>query len=184
MSDTTFTSLESTTLLEDAPSSRRAFLRTGALTALTAGAVAGCGTNSTAQATVGKTAKDSDHSGGTMAPNPATLSPTAKADEMDRMHEAGVKAFPAKTAGKGNALLPPRMEKGVKCYDLTCRKVRWEVSPGQTVEAWAYNGQVPGPQIRVTEGDRVRATLKNELDESTAIHFHGLELPNDQDGVP
>jgi FtsP/CotA-like multicopper oxidase with cupredoxin domain len=46
--------------------------------------------------------------------------------------------------------------------------------------------QRPGPraQIRVREGDRVRVTLKNELPESTVIHFHGLEVPNDQDGVP
>jgi multicopper oxidase len=52
------------------------------------------------------------------------------------------------------------------------------------VKAWAYNNQVPGPQIRVREGDRVGVTLTNKLPESTAIHFHGLELPNDQDGVP
>jgi FtsP/CotA-like multicopper oxidase with cupredoxin domain len=43
---------------------------------------------------------------------------------------------------------------------------------------------VPGPQIRVREGDRVRVVLKNELTQSTAIHFHGLELQNDMDGVP
>ena len=42
----------------------------------------------------------------------------------------------------------------------------------------------PGPQIRVREGDRVRVILNNKLPQSTAIHFHGLELPNDQDGVP
>ena len=53
------------------------------------------------------------------------------------------------------------------------------------VEAWAYNDQVPGPQIRVTRRrSRAGRRCKNELPESTAIHFHGLELPNDQDGVP
>ena len=119
-----------------------------------------------------------------MAPNPAPVSPTAAADAMDKMHEAGIKAFPAKTAGKGNQPLEPRIVNGVKVYDLTAKKIRWETAPGQTVEAWAYNDQVPGPQIRVREGDRVRVTLKNELAESTSIHFHGLELPNDQDGVP
>ena len=119
-----------------------------------------------------------------MAPNPAPMSAAAAAEAMDKMHEAGIKAFPAKTAGKGNQLLKPRVVNGVKVYDLTAKKIRWETAPGQTVEAWAYNDQVPGPQIRVREGDRVRVTLKNELTESTAIHFHGLELPNDQDGVP
>jgi len=52
------------------------------------------------------------------------------------------------------------------------------------MKAWAYNDQVPGPQFRVRQGDRIRINLKNELPESTAIHFHGVEVPNDQDGVP
>jgi FtsP/CotA-like multicopper oxidase with cupredoxin domain len=112
------------------------------------------------------------------------VSAAAAAEEMDRMHEAGIKAFPAKTAGKGNQLLAPRMDGRVKVYDITARKIQWEVSPGRKVEAWAYNDCVPGPQIRVREGDRVRMVVKNELAESTAVHFHGLELPNDQDGVP
>jgi len=103
---------------------------------------------------------------------------------MDAMHEKGVKAFPAKTEGKGNQLLAPTLERGVKVYDLTAEEIQWEVEPGRRVKAWAYNGQVPGPQIRVREGDRVRVNLTNKLPESTVIHFHGLELPNDQDGVP
>ena len=162
--------------------SRRDFLRNTALTAIAGGAITACSTDdSGAQATkVGA----ADHSGGTMAPNPAPLSPAAAAEAMDKMHEDGVKAFPAKTTGKGNQLLSPRIERGVKIYELTARKIRWETAPGQTVEAWAYNDQVPGPQIRVREGDRVRLILKNELPESTAVHFHGLEVPNDQDGVP
>jgi FtsP/CotA-like multicopper oxidase with cupredoxin domain len=103
---------------------------------------------------------------------------------MDAMHEKGIKAFPAKTEGRGNQVMAPRLERGVKCYDLTAREIQWEVEPGRKVKAWAYNEQVPGPQIRVREGDRVRITLRNELPESTAIHFHGLEVPMDQDGVP
>ena len=162
--------------------SRRDFLRTTAVTALAGSALAACSIDgSGAQATK---VNDADHSGGTMAPNPAPLSPGAAADAMDKMHEAGVKAFPAKTAGKGNQLMQPRMQSGVKVYELTAKKIRWETAPGQSVEAWAYNDQVPGPQIRVREGDRVRLKLKNELPESTAVHFHGLEVPNDQDGVP
>ena len=56
-------------------------------------------------------------------------------------------------------------------------------TPGQKVEGWAYNEQVPGTQIRVREGDRVKVILHNKLNESSAIHFHGLELPNPVDGV-
>ncbi len=162
--------------------SRRDFLRNTAVTALASTALTACSIDKSGAQAVEQ--HDADHSGGTMAPNPAPVSAADAAEAMDKMHEAGIKAFPAKTAGKGNQLLKPRIVNGVKVYDLTARKIRWETAPGQTVEAWAYNDQVPGPQIRVREGDRVRLTLKNELSESTAIHFHGLELPNDQDGVP
>jgi len=116
----------------------------------------------------------------------ASPTPTGKmtADEMDKMHEAGVKAFPAKTAGLGGQPLQFRMEGDFKVFDLTAKKVQWEVTPGNVMEAWGYNGVIPGPELRVTEGDKVRVVIKNELDESTAIHFHGQMAPNAMDGVP
>jgi FtsP/CotA-like multicopper oxidase with cupredoxin domain len=101
----------------------------------------------------------------------------AAGDEMDRHHEEVMKMFPAPTAGQGNQIMQPRMEGGVKVFDLTGRKIQWQVEPGRSVEAWAYNEQVPGPQIRVREGDRVPINLHNELAESTSIHFHGQEVP-------
>jgi FtsP/CotA-like multicopper oxidase with cupredoxin domain len=52
------------------------------------------------------------------------------------------------------------------------------------VQAWAYNDMVPGPVFRVKEGDRVRVNFTNNLPESTSIHWHGVEVENDQDGVP
>jgi manganese oxidase len=162
--------------------SRRDFLRNTAVATLAGSALAACAVDeSGAQQSK---LHESDHSGGTTAPNPAPLSAAAAAEAMDRMHEAGIEAFPAKTAGKGNQLLEPKIRNGVKVFELTAKKIRWETAPSQTVEAWAYNEQIPGPQIRVREGDRVRVTLKNELSESTAVHFHGVEVPNDQDGVP
>ena len=169
--------------------SRRDFLRfsaVGLAVPLAGAAVAACSKAEGAPAAAGAAAKaDSNHSGGTTAAHPAMpKAPVKDWREMDRMHEAGVKAFPAPTRGKGNQLMQPRIENGVKVYDMTVAKTQWETEPGKTVEAWAFNGQVPGPQIRVREGDRVRVTFTNELDESTAIHFHGLELPNDVDGVP
>ena len=173
------------------PATRRSFLRRAGLTALAAPAVASVLTSCSAEAApqqagkAGAAAGGMDHSGGTMAAHPATPEGMrAKADAMDAMHEAGIKAFPAKTEGKGNQLMTPRVEKGVKIYDLTAAPQKWETEPGKWVDAWCYNGQVPGPMIRVKEGDRVRINLTNNLTESTAIHFHGLELPFDQDGVP
>lgn len=140
-----------------------------------AGALAACG--------------DSSAQNPETADSPATSpppQPTARqaADQMDAMHEAGVKAFPAATAGKGNQLMEPVMDGQVKVYTLTAREIEWETEPGKKMRAFAYNNQVPGPQIRCREGDRVRVVLKNEMAESTVIHFHGLEVPIDQDGVP
>ena len=112
------------------------------------------------------------------------LSVREQADAKDAMHEKGIKAFPAKTAGMGNALLEPRVENGVKVFDLTAEEIKWEVEPGKLVEAMAFNGMVPGPMFRVREGDKVRIHVTNKMSQSTAVHFHGLELPNDQDGVP
>jgi FtsP/CotA-like multicopper oxidase with cupredoxin domain len=159
------------------PTSRRAFLRGSVLAAAalpgTATLLASCVQTPASAATKGP-----------LAAPAAVRTPAERADEMDAMHEKGIKAFPAKTAGKGNQLMQPRMDGNVKVYDLTAAVTDWEVEPGKIVHAWTYNGQVPGPQIRVREGDRVRVNLVNNLPESTVIHFHGLEVPNDQDGVP
>lgn len=53
----------------------------------------------------------------------------------------------------------------------------------QKLHAWGYNGVTPGPTIEVNEGDRIRIIVTNELPEPTAIHWHGIELPNNQDGA-
>jgi FtsP/CotA-like multicopper oxidase with cupredoxin domain len=49
---------------------------------------------------------------------------------------------------------------------------------------WAYDGSVPGPELRVRQGQAVRITVVNRLDEDTTIHWHGIRLPNAMDGVP
>lgn len=61
-------------------------------------------------------------------------------------------------------------------------QIRWEILPGVTVDAYAYNGQIPGPRLQVTQGDRIRIDVTNELDESTTVHWHGLDVPNEMDG--
>jgi FtsP/CotA-like multicopper oxidase with cupredoxin domain len=76
------------------------------------------------------------------------------------------------------------MDHGVKVFNLMAMPISWEVAPGQSVMAWAYNEQVPGPQIRVHQGDRIRVVLTNHLTEPTTIHWHGVTVPNDMDGVP
>jgi len=106
------------------------------------------------------------------------------AEQMDAHHEAGLKAFPAKTQGLGGQPLAYTMDGTTKVFNLTCQKVRWEVRPDEFKDAFAYNGTLPGPEIRVTEGERVRIVVKNELPESTSVHWHGLNTPNAMDGVP
>ena len=72
---------------------------------------------------------------------------------------------------------------GAKVFDVTAEIVDWEVSPGQIVKAWTYNGTVPAPTMRGEVGDRIRVVLTNNLPVSTDLHMHGMVLPNDQDGV-
>ena len=107
-----------------------------------------------------------------------------KPEDIDAMHGAGVEAFPASTTGKGGQPLEYEMDGDVKVFRLTSQVIDWEYDAGKTTEAWAYNGVVPGPEIRVTEGDKVRVIFENQLKESTSIHWHGLIIPNSMDGVP
>ena len=83
---------------------------------------------------------------------------------------------------RGDRPLAFRMENGVKVFDLTASVIRWTILPGVTVDGYAYNGQIPGPRIRIREGDRVRIDVHNQLPEITTIHWHGLILPNQMDG--
>jgi manganese oxidase len=84
----------------------------------------------------------------------------------------------------GGQPLSYREENGVKVFELTTKAVQWEILEGVTVTAYTYNGTVPGPMIRVTEGDQVRIIVKNELPDPTTVHWHGVEVPNAMDGVP
>lgn len=83
----------------------------------------------------------------------------------------------------GDRPLQPRLENGVKVFDLETSVIQWNILPYARVAAYAYNRQIPGPRIRVTEGDRVRVNVRNLLPESTTIHWHGLILPNAMDGA-
>ncbi|MCA1718549.1 MAG: multicopper oxidase domain-containing protein [Actinobacteria bacterium] len=70
----------------------------------------------------------------------------------------------------------------VREYELTAEDVEIEVAPGVTYPAWAYNGQVPGPTLRATEGERLRVVFKNQGAHPHTIHFHGFH-PANMDGV-
>lgn len=107
--------------------------------------------------------------------------------EMDLHHREAVEKFLANIGADPNFWGLPleyTMDGDVKVFNLVCQEVDWAVTPEMTFPAMTYNGIVPGPYIRATEGDRIRINVSNEMTQSTAIHFHGLRVPNDQDGVP
>jgi len=119
----------------------------------------------------------------------ATASAAAgHSDKIDTGHKEGIVEFLRNqksplTKGKGMQELAPRIENGVKVFDLTVDEVEWEVAPGQSEKGRGYNKQIPGPVLRATEGDRVRINVKNNLTGSTSVHWHGIYVPNNMDGV-
>ncbi len=67
---------------------------------------------------------------------------------------------------------------------LTASKFQWQFRDDQKpVEVWGYNNQIPGPTLRFKPGDKVRIYFRNDLDEASSVHWHGLVVPNSMDGV-
>ncbi|MDO7906763.1 multicopper oxidase family protein [Paenibacillus sp. JX-17] len=67
---------------------------------------------------------------------------------------------------------------------LTAEESNLDPGTGEKIPVWTYNNSVPGPQIRVKVGETVKVILTNKLPVPTTIHWHGVPVPNDQDGVP
>jgi FtsP/CotA-like multicopper oxidase with cupredoxin domain len=68
--------------------------------------------------------------------------------------------------------------------DLVAAPASVTLVDGSPIEVWAYNGQVPGPTLRIRLGDTLRVRFENRLPQATTIHWHGVRVPNDMDGVP
>lgn len=75
-------------------------------------------------------------------------------------------------------------EQGIVEIELTAAEEKLELKPGEQTDVFAYNGQIPGPLLEVEEGDSVIIHFRNELDEETTVHWHGLHLPFKSDGSP
>ena len=82
--------------------------------------------------------------------------------------------------------LTPEIDGDTKVFRLTIDEMDWQIDElAAPVKALGYNGQWPGPTIRVNQGDKVRAIFRNNLPETTSVHFHGVEFDDFfQDGVP
>ena len=117
--------------------------------------------------------------------------PSATAPSGSGMNMGGTSAqattanVPNATQSQGGQLATYVLDKdGAKHFTFTAKQVMWEPVKGKRVLAWTLDGTVPGPTIRVTAGDHLRITINNHFPEGTSIHWHGLQVPSDQDGVP
>ena len=108
-----------------------------------------------------------------------------EAARLDQLMLDSIEAFPADTGGFGNQPLEPVSvdDDGTLVFELTAEIAPWEVEPGRVVEAWTYNGTVPGPWIHLEVGDRARFVVTNDLHLGTDVHWHGITVPNSMDGV-
>jgi FtsP/CotA-like multicopper oxidase with cupredoxin domain len=126
-----------------------------------------------------------DHAGATAAPG---ASPTTADHDANAL--AVVKRFldgeSAALEGAGNQPYgTPKLDGATKVFELSVDKITHRIDAQKDpIDALGFNGTWPGPRIDVIEGDRFRAVFKNNLDESTGIHFHGQVVPNKMDGVP
>lgn len=69
-------------------------------------------------------------------------------------------------------------------FDIVAQEASHQLNSEVTVDAWTYNGSVPGSQIRVKEGEKVKINLRNQLPDPVTIHWHGIPLQNEMDGIP
>lgn len=82
------------------------------------------------------------------------------------------------------SLTAPESSAPVRRFDLTAARTTLQLDNGKTVDAWTFNGSSPGPELRVTEGDRVVVTLRNkDIADGVTIHWHGIAVPCSQDGI-
>jgi FtsP/CotA-like multicopper oxidase with cupredoxin domain len=151
-------------------SSRRLFLRGLASVAGAAGAV---------------TAASAQHENHTVVPAVPAPQPAARADQPTPPlppDQLGPGVVPVVSPDVPDMLWT--LDAGVKVFNIAVEHVRTEFIPGRVVDAWGFNGSIPGPTIQVNEGDRVRMIVENRLPELYSMHWHGLEVPNNMDGMP
>ena len=68
--------------------------------------------------------------------------------------------------------------------NIIAKEAKHQLSEDVSVKALTFNGSVPGSQIRVKQGEKLKINLKNELNEPISIHWHGITVPNEMDGIP
>jgi manganese oxidase len=126
------------------------------------------------------------------------LSARAQAESQHETQQSGKRPSSAQASASSTKSSPPpipmmtpdvpdlpfELDAGVKVFRLKAEPLKRKIVPFKTIDVWGYNGSCPGPTVQVRRGDRVRIVFENALPESTSMHWHGLELPIEQDGVP
>jgi FtsP/CotA-like multicopper oxidase with cupredoxin domain len=111
---------------------------------------------------------------------------------------AGLLTSPVAAAPAGPSLQPPGWDASLRLQepvdknpdprvleiDITARVADVEVAPNTHVKAWTYDGLLPGPFIHAKMGDRLIVHFTNNLPEPSTIHWHGVRVPIEMDGVP
>ncbi|MFF0742654.1 multicopper oxidase family protein [Streptomyces sp. NPDC004111] len=113
-----------------------------------------------------------DHSGGTSGARPGGSGAPAPKGYIAPYDKEVAAAEKARGAGP------------VRTVKLTATPTTLDLGGGTTVRSWAYGDSLPGKEVRVTAGDTLALTLANHLPAATSLHWHGLALRNDMDGVP
>ncbi len=129
------------------------------------------------------------HATGDPTSPPASAPASAPAMSHDDEAKAVVDRFLAgewqQIPGYGNQPLEPTVEGDANVYRMTIDPIVHHVTATMDpIDALGYNGTWPGPVLRLVEGDLMRAIFRNNMDESTSVHFHGQSMPNAMDGVP
>lgn len=125
----------------------------------------------------------------------ARFAPESGASTTVAQSDAQAAAFPdlpgvtqtsqaAEPLGDGTTLAAWKLVEGAKVFELLLAPKNQITEPGRVKKGLSINGSIPGPVIRVNEGDKLRLIVQNRMREGTSIHWHGMDLANEQDGVP
>ena len=115
----------------------------------------------------------------------------AQHGNMAMMHSVPTGLMPTEAMPSGlslNGILPKlanqSTQAGLFKATLKAEPIKIRLADNKETEFWAYNGQLPGPQIEVFEGDAVEIEFINHLPQPSTVHWHGLDVPNEADGNP
>ncbi|MFD0959633.1 multicopper oxidase family protein [Paenibacillus chungangensis] len=88
------------------------------------------------------------------------------------------------THGASSAIESEEQDANIRKFTLTAGPSRLDTGYSEVQDVWSYNGTVPGPPIEVLKGETVNITLHNQLQVPTSVHWHGVPVPNEMDGIP